>query len=532
MYSYIFKLIRFYKMLLLIVAFVLFFMPKEALVESSSTTTSVMCYSDVTPEQAKNMIDTNEQLIVVDVREESEYCNAAATPPGHIPGALNYPWNSGVLQARYSELPIDSDIVVVCGVGGRSKKAAQFLCSQGYNSVYNMTGGMSAWQWETIVCIDSDGDGINDDLDNCPNINNPDQKDSDGDGRGDACDCSITIYEGGYPVPPCDTYNAPGRRNIPLTCGETVQFSTCDNCVVDCVTFDWTMTGDPPPGTQLIENGETATLIIGACSDLEYPIELEITVTCIENSVTSDPVTITIGEVMLSVKDVRAAPGDDGVQVILSLTNPMHKVKGIQTDVEDEGNYLTCTGCAPDAIRTPQYICSAHEQEDGKCRVVLVSTNPSGLILEGEGPIFTIDYSVHEGAPSDQCIDVAPSESKVSDRFGDPLCVCEESGEVCFFLCGDVYPADCLSQPQCGDGVTNVFDILEEIDFVLGIAMPSGCQALRANVPMGTPPYCGCVGNEVCQIDGAIDIFDTLVIIDMALGKANCCDYCTSGVIY
>lgn len=35
---------------------------------------------------------------------------------------------------------------------------------------------------------DTDGDGVPDDMDNCPNIRNPDQTDSDGDGLGDACD--------------------------------------------------------------------------------------------------------------------------------------------------------------------------------------------------------------------------------------------------------------------------------------------------------------------------------------------------------
>lgn len=39
----------------------------------------------------------NEQLVILDVREEIEYCSAE----GHIPGALNYPWISGVLQELY-----------------------------------------------------------------------------------------------------------------------------------------------------------------------------------------------------------------------------------------------------------------------------------------------------------------------------------------------------------------------------------------------------------------------------------------------
>jgi hypothetical protein len=39
--------------------------------------------------------------------------------------------------------------------------------------------------------VDSDGDGIGDGFDNCPGIANPDQKDTDGDGIGDACDPDI-----------------------------------------------------------------------------------------------------------------------------------------------------------------------------------------------------------------------------------------------------------------------------------------------------------------------------------------------------
>ena len=203
--------------------------------------TSVWAHDDVSVEDAQVMITTNPQLIVVDVREESsEYCG----PLGHISGALNYPWSSGVLQDRYDELPIDGEILVVCHSGGRSNTAANFLDSQGFTNIYDMMGGMSAWvnegydtvgccfsdeecsdglyctgvetcvnlncqpgpgnlceppEWcdedqdSCVVCTgDYDCDGVTDGIDNCSNQPNPDQEDTlppGGNGCGDACEC-------------------------------------------------------------------------------------------------------------------------------------------------------------------------------------------------------------------------------------------------------------------------------------------------------------------------------------------------------
>lgn len=131
---------------------------------------SAWAHTDVSPQEAKIMIDTNDQLLVVDVRGPSEYCDenpTPPTPPGHIPGALNYPWGSGVLQG-YQELPADGEILLVCRRGNRSNAAAEFLDTMGFFHVYDMTGGMNDWLWDTVLCVDSDGDALNDDLDNCP----------------------------------------------------------------------------------------------------------------------------------------------------------------------------------------------------------------------------------------------------------------------------------------------------------------------------------------------------------------------------
>lgn len=185
-------------------------------------TTSVRAHTDVSPLQAKNMIDDNDQLVVVDVRlAASEYCDEdppEGVPPGHIPGALNYPWPSVLRdQDGYLELlPLDTEILVVCRSGGRSDAAATFLDEQGFTNIFDMTGGMSSWQWETVVCIDSDNDGINDDLDNCPGDDNPNQEDGDSDKLGDACD------------------NCPNDGNPDQEDGDNdARGDICDNCPDD-----------------------------------------------------------------------------------------------------------------------------------------------------------------------------------------------------------------------------------------------------------------------------------------------------------
>jgi rhodanese-related sulfurtransferase len=109
-------------------------------------------HTDVTPAQVKAMIDAGGPLTIVDVREESEFCDSTSSPPGHIPGAINMPWYSGYLQDHYGELPTDEDIVVVCRSGGRSNLAANFLDGVGFTMIFDMLGGMNAWVYDTQLC--------------------------------------------------------------------------------------------------------------------------------------------------------------------------------------------------------------------------------------------------------------------------------------------------------------------------------------------------------------------------------------------
>lgn len=75
------------------------------------------------------------QLLVVDVRGWFEYWL------GHIPGAQRLNRNR-ILK----DIPKDQPIALTCLSGHRSAIAAQRLVSQGYRQVYNLQGGLLAWQ--------------------------------------------------------------------------------------------------------------------------------------------------------------------------------------------------------------------------------------------------------------------------------------------------------------------------------------------------------------------------------------------------
>jgi rhodanese-related sulfurtransferase/rubrerythrin len=75
---------------------------------------------------------------LLDVRQPSEY------EQGHISGARLIPVKQ--LPDRVGELDPAKPVLAYCAVGGRSRAAAQYLSGQGFKEVYNMSGGIKAWQ--------------------------------------------------------------------------------------------------------------------------------------------------------------------------------------------------------------------------------------------------------------------------------------------------------------------------------------------------------------------------------------------------
>jgi len=75
---------------------------------------------------------------LLDVRQPREY------EEGHLAGSLLIPIKE--LPDRLAELDRDKTIFVYCAVGGRSRAAAQLLAGSDFVSVFNIAGGIRAWE--------------------------------------------------------------------------------------------------------------------------------------------------------------------------------------------------------------------------------------------------------------------------------------------------------------------------------------------------------------------------------------------------
>ncbi|MCB0077759.1 MAG: rhodanese-like domain-containing protein [Anaerolineales bacterium] len=92
----------------------------------------------VTAQQVAALQESNADVLVLDVRELSEY------EAGHIPGVTLMP--VGEVASRLNEIPEDKPVIVTCRSGNRSGQVANFLREQGYENIHNMQGGILAWE--------------------------------------------------------------------------------------------------------------------------------------------------------------------------------------------------------------------------------------------------------------------------------------------------------------------------------------------------------------------------------------------------
>ncbi|BBL78165.1 molybdenum cofactor biosynthesis protein MoeB [Rubrobacter xylanophilus] len=94
---------------------------------------------EITVRELKERLDRGENIKVLDVREPHEYQVANI-------GAPLIPLNE--LPERMHELNQNDEIAVHCKTGGRSARAVKLLRDAGFQNVYNVKGGITAWSEE------------------------------------------------------------------------------------------------------------------------------------------------------------------------------------------------------------------------------------------------------------------------------------------------------------------------------------------------------------------------------------------------
>ena len=98
-------------------------------------------YVNITAEEAKQIMDSEEGYIILDVRTQEEY------DQGHIPGAIVISHEEIAEKAEDVLTDKDQLILVYCRSGRRSKIAAEALVELGYTNIKEF-GGIIDWPYE------------------------------------------------------------------------------------------------------------------------------------------------------------------------------------------------------------------------------------------------------------------------------------------------------------------------------------------------------------------------------------------------
>ena len=99
-------------------------------------------YMNITAQQAKELMDSQEDYIILDTRTQEEYDES------HIPGAILIPYDEISEKAEGVLTDKNQLILVYCRSGRRSKLAAEDLVKLGYTNIKEF-GGIIDWPYET-----------------------------------------------------------------------------------------------------------------------------------------------------------------------------------------------------------------------------------------------------------------------------------------------------------------------------------------------------------------------------------------------
>lgn len=136
--------------------------------------------------------------------------------------------------------------------------------------------------------------------------------------------------------------------------------------------------------------------------------------------------------------------GSHGNRLEVSLENPEVRVRGIQLEICDADNYLSCTDCEITS-RSSGFTCASHEKPNGCYELLLFSF--TRVIEKGTGPLLSFTCNAADGAPEGECRELLPGRLEVADEQKQPMEALVEQGTICFKDCQT--PADCEDALWC-----------------------------------------------------------------------------------
>jgi rhodanese-related sulfurtransferase len=97
-------------------------------------------YQNIDPAKFDQIRTSDTNSVVLDVRTRKEYRD------GHIPGSVLLDFNSPDFDQQVAKLDKNKTYLVHCASGGRSSRACKKMEQMDFSKLYNLKGGMNAWE--------------------------------------------------------------------------------------------------------------------------------------------------------------------------------------------------------------------------------------------------------------------------------------------------------------------------------------------------------------------------------------------------
>jgi rhodanese-related sulfurtransferase len=102
--------------------------------------------SQISPDEAQNLLATKE-VSVLDIRTPEEFA------AGHLDGARNLDFYNSNFQSEIAKLDKAKTYLIYCRSGNRSGQAVSLFKNAGFKELYDLRGGISAWQSANLQVV-------------------------------------------------------------------------------------------------------------------------------------------------------------------------------------------------------------------------------------------------------------------------------------------------------------------------------------------------------------------------------------------